>query len=399
MSKALGMRCVWGFCGVLASVLLLFSTARAEVSSDLSGSILVYPKVVWDSGRDTVIQLSNTGNNLVHAHCFYVNAQTFQGVPRWQVTDFHLWLTRQQPVHWVASRGRPVDPTDNTIPPSDGSGLDPGAIPPVPPDFVGELKCVQVDASGNPFGGNELKGEALLRDSDGDVSKYNAVAILANPELNNDPPERELRLDNTEFNDGEYNSCPNSWLLNHFTDGAPSEVVQTFTPSLCVDDEDCPIRTMLTLVPCKEDFENLIPSQVTVQFEVVNEFEETFSTSTTVDCWLTTRLADIDVGTGTCTGDGESCQSDDDCINNANGFCSKNSVFSFGVTGTPSAFTTITPVDQDGGVIAVAEESHFTSIDDVQLGGAWAAWNPQHSGTRFEATGGVVDTITIPSSF
>ena len=78
MSKALGMRCVWGLCGVLGSVLALASVARAEVSTDVSGSVLVFPKVVFDGGsmaddRDTVIQISNTSNNLVHAKCFYVN--------------------------------------------------------------------------------------------------------------------------------------------------------------------------------------------------------------------------------------------------------------------------------------------------------------------------------------
>ena len=78
MSKALGMRCVWGLCGVLGSVLALASVARAEVSTDVSGSVLVFPKVVYDgntlldnglNGRDTVIQISNTSNNLVHAYC------------------------------------------------------------------------------------------------------------------------------------------------------------------------------------------------------------------------------------------------------------------------------------------------------------------------------------------
>jgi hypothetical protein len=47
MSKALGMRCVWGLCGVLVSVLALASVTRAEVSTDVSGSVLVWPKVVW----------------------------------------------------------------------------------------------------------------------------------------------------------------------------------------------------------------------------------------------------------------------------------------------------------------------------------------------------------------
>ena len=145
MSKALGMRCVWGLCGVLVSVLVLSSAARAEVSSDFSGSVLVYPKVIWDSGRDTVIQLSNTSNNVVHAHCFYVNAQEFQGNPRWQVTDFHLWLTRQQPVHWVASNGRAVNPTDGiagleTIKVL-GAGIQTGIV-------VGQRGCCDQDIDG-----------------------------------------------------------------------------------------------------------------------------------------------------------------------------------------------------------------------------------------------------------
>src|SRR5438477_9522652 len=70
MSKALGMRCVWGLCGVLGSVLALASVTRAEVSTDVSGSVLVFPKVVFgpfnaDSAmdpsliRDTVIQIAN----------------------------------------------------------------------------------------------------------------------------------------------------------------------------------------------------------------------------------------------------------------------------------------------------------------------------------------------------
>src|SRR5262245_8979692 len=77
MSKALGLRCVWGLCGVLASVLVVPSLTRAEVTSDLSGSVVVWPKVVWtgnnsdsDIDRDTIIQLTNTSNQLVHVWCF-----------------------------------------------------------------------------------------------------------------------------------------------------------------------------------------------------------------------------------------------------------------------------------------------------------------------------------------
>jgi len=417
MSKALGMRCVWGLCGVLVSVLALASVTRAEVSTDVSGSVLVFPKVVWSgllaqlSGeppRDTVIQLSNTSNNMVHAHCFYVNAQSVNGQPLWQVTDFTIWLTRQQPTHWVASEGRPVNPSDGFG--DGGSGLDPGAIPPVPPGFDGELKCVQIDASGTPFGGNNLKGEALIRAADGDVTKSNAVAILANPDLAGGDPANELRLDNSPLNNGEYNSCPNTWLLDHFVDGAQDQVVHSLNGLWCEDDE-CPIRTFLTLVPCTQDFENQIPASVTVQFAIVNELEQVFSASTTVDCYKTFRLADVDAPTGRCTGDGAPCLTDYQCIEDNDGFCDKASVFSLGNLGTGTAFTRITPVDLDGGVLAVAEEVHYNNltIDDVQVSNkAAAAWNPQATGSRYDATnpdnggpagGPVVDQITIPQGF
>jgi len=413
MSKALGMRCVWGLCGVLMSVLALASVTRAEVSTDVSGSVLVFPKVVWTGGdtdisRDTVIQISNTSNNMVHAHCFYVNAQQFNGVPLWQVTDFSIWLTRQQPTHWVASQGRFINPSDGLG--NDGSGLDPGAIPPVPPGFEGELKCIQTDVVGVPFGGNSLKGEMLIRSANGDVSKGNAVAILANPDLAANDPADELLLDNTPNHDGEYNSCPNTWLLDHFVDGATNTVVDTHNPLWCAGG-DCPIRTYLTLVPCTQDFENAVPATVTVQFSIINELEQVFSASTTVTCWETTRLADIDSPTGKCTETGRTCRTDDQCISVAEGVCDKTSVFSLGNLGTGTAFTSITPVDLDGGVITYAEEVDFNHNDvgSIQLTNrAWAAWNPQFIGTRYDATdpaqggpeaGPVIDVITKPTSF
>jgi hypothetical protein len=412
MSKALGMRCVWGLCGVLVSVLVLASVTRAEVSTDVSGSVLVFPKVVWTGGtgptaRDTVIQISNTSNQLVHAHCFYVNAALFNGVPLWQVTDFTIWLTRQQPTHWVASQGRSVNPTDGFG--ADGSGLDPGAIPPVPAGFEGELKCIQTDVVGTPFGGNSLKGEILIRSGDGDVSKGNALAILANPDLAGQTG-NELLLDNSPNHDGEYNACPNTWLLDHFVDGAPNPVVSAANAVWCSGDE-CPIRTLLTLVPCTQDFENVVPSTVTVQFAIVNELEQVFSASTSVTCYKTVRLADIDAPTGRCSADASRCTTDEQCIAANAGFCEKQSVFSLGRLGTSTAFTRITPVDLDGGVLTYAEEENFNNltVSGVQTTNrAFAAWNPQFIGNRYDATdpnqggpqgGPVVDVITIPEGF
>jgi hypothetical protein len=400
------------------------SMTRAEVSIDVSGSVLVFPKVIWtgDPGmgmngdlalsRDTVIQITNTSNNMVHAHCFYVDARPdFFGNPVWQITDFQIWLTRQQPTHWVASQGRSVNPGDGFG--NDGSGLDPGAIPPVPEGFEGELKCIQADASGTVFGGNNLKGEAVIRSADGDVSKHNAIAILANPDLAGADPANELRLDNSPNNFGEYNACPNTTLLDHFVDGANDPVIDTLNDFWC-DDDECPVRTYLTLVPCSQDFENQQFTSVTVQFSIVNEFEEIFSASTTVNCWATFRLADVDAPSGRCTDSGDTCTDDQQCIDAAEGFCAKVSVFSLGNVGTSTAFTRITPVDLDGGVLTVAEQVHFNNLEDsptigIQISNrSWAAWNPQAIGNRYDATdpaqggpagGPVVDTITIPDFF
>src|SRR5262252_4015255 len=61
----------------LVGVLLALCAAvpsRAATTTEQSASILIFPKIVFDGSRDTVIQISNTANSMVHAHCFYVNA-------------------------------------------------------------------------------------------------------------------------------------------------------------------------------------------------------------------------------------------------------------------------------------------------------------------------------------
>jgi hypothetical protein len=266
------------------------------------------------------------------------------------------------------------------------------------------------------------------------VSKYNAISILADPDTASADPSQELLLNNTPNtpdNEGEYNSCPNQILLNHFADGASNPVISAVNPDECTDHCDvdtcsitatsctsdadcegadqCPIRTELTLVPCSEDFENIVPGRVTVQFAIVNEFEQNFSASTTVDCWLNERLANIGGTTGTCSGDeGGSCLTDADCIADGdNGFCEKRGPFTVATLGTDAVFTRITPVDLDGGVIGVAEELQYSrsasAATPVRGASATAAWDLQKLGTRFDATidlegGPVVDKIRLPNN-
>ena len=392
-----------GLCSLAAASAVLVSSARADVVTEKGASILVFPKVIANGEQDTIIQISNITNNMVHARCFYVDSQLPPGceiedarvgcIPSWSETDFSIWLTKQQPTHWLVSRGRPVDPTDNfqlnmtwgpgnqfdtwVTTPFDGAGIDPGAVPPVPEGFTGELKCIQVMADGTPIGANSLKGEATLEkisgNDAGDVSKYNAIGIQgteAAAATCGDPTQDcVLQLNNPRgTTDGEYNACPQTLILNHFADGVQDPVIG----------DGSRVTTELTLVPCSENFETQTPSHVVVQFLVYNEFESRFSTSTTVDCWLNTRLTDID------------------SPNNPD-----LSVFSAAVLGSTVAQTRMNPADPtdgtfNGAVVGVAEADRET----LEACGAASASTLHTEGDRFTGTdGGAFDQIILPRLF
>jgi hypothetical protein len=367
MSKLTGRAFPFGLGAlVVATVLAAGVTARADVTTEEPGSIVVFPKVIATEGRDTIIQIANTGNTLVHAHCYYTNAQLVNpeappspfNPPLWQEVDFFIWLTRQQPTHWSASEGRDVNPFDSFFNGTGdvyGAGIDPGFVPPVPLNFVGELLCVEVDSDGNPVSGNKLKGEATIKSESGDVSKYSAIAIIGGP--NAGATGTALQLDNDQ-----YNSCPNTLLLNHFANGVDDPVAEEF--NACAT--GCPITTELTLIPCRRDYENQIPGSVNIFFEIFNEFENRFSTTTGVTCWLNLDLSDIGSG----------------------------NVFEPEVLGTLTGYTRIQPVGNSGGLLGVAEEFH------AAVGGSpvsAAAFNLAIEGSRFDPGAGreIIDTIVL----
>jgi hypothetical protein len=290
---------VAGVIGLLAGV------AGADVTTERSASIVVFPKVMAAGTQDTIIQLSNTSNQMVHAHCIYVNAALTDPTlppgpfnpPLWNELDFDIWLTKQQPTVWVVSQGRSTDPTDNLTNPCTpsnstcyGVGFDPGFVPPTPEGFTGELKCIETDLSGVAIPGNHLKGEATIVDTaTNDVAKYNGIGILGNPDV---PDQDGVLCLGGEQSDAcplgaEYNACPNTWILNHFADGASDPIADNQGASASS------VGTELTVVPCTEDFEHKTPTSVVVQFLLYNEFESRFSASTTVTCWENTPLSDI----------------------------------------------------------------------------------------------------------
>jgi hypothetical protein len=112
---------IWGL-----SALLLSPMAHAATFSDAAAAVVVYPKVVVTSTRDTVITLTNAAAHQTAAHCFYVNANnrctnsgevcstsadcvvdgiTGSCVGGWIEVNFDVILTPEQPLAWSAHDG------------------------------------------------------------------------------------------------------------------------------------------------------------------------------------------------------------------------------------------------------------------------------------------------------
>jgi len=323
---------------LLAVLVVSGGHARADVTTDQPGSIVLFPKVISDGTRDTLIQITNTSTLSQHAHCIYINASgacstttdqacnldsdcppTETCVHQCTPTNFDIDLTPQQPTAWLVSIGRQVDPNDGFF------GLDPGNVPARGTAFTGELKCIQTDSGDAPIPGNSLKGEAtIVTAATGQISVYNGISILALSTPNLPAPPStvwDLNLNNTV-----YNACPNNLILNHYAEGA----TDSFTAAT--------VNTELTLVPCSEDIEDLGllgGTHARAVFSIINEFESQLSANITFDCWLNRRLTDISsqfnrgtIGsdfaktrisapTGTCTAPaaGLPCTSDAQCGN------------------------------------------------------------------------------------
>ncbi len=409
--------------GVLLAGLVTAPGARADVTSDESGTLLIYPKVVSDGARDTLIQMSNRTNSVVMVHCFYINASgscsatvdqsceidadcptSETCIRQCNATNFELVLTAQQPVQWRVSTGRlttipsapcrPGQTCQCTVDSSSGQLVCPGMligqnnasfVPPVGMDFVGELKCYQINADGDPLPGNALKGTATIQDlGTGQISEYNALAVAANADpVNGLNSDGELRLNFSGSGAGELNYCPQSLVFTANADG----VVDSFTGAT--------ITTELTLVPCSELLEEDVPAPVRLRFVGYNEFEQSLSIEAfSFECFLNRGLANLPVNNGgifvngnqdlwkiriaprpvnvcyTGSNRGGSCSSDADCPGALTG-----------PAGTPLGCLPAS------GVLGVAEEFYSNN----GLAGT-AAFNLRHEGSR----SGFGDIITLP---
>ncbi|MFI5397151.1 MAG: hypothetical protein ACHQ9S_16560 [Candidatus Binatia bacterium] len=301
--------------GALGACMLVAGAARADVTTQRPGSILIFPKVVNDGTRDTVIQITNTSNSLDTARCFYLAGQLgANGLPLCSETDFFINLTRQQPTIWRASTGRGQFSSD---------GLSPGQVPPVPLGFTGALICAEVDSSLEaPVAKNALKGEAtLLSATSDDQSKYNGIAFLGGAANDGD---NVLNLDSSE-----YNACPAGSRVDFIASDAEDPVIDslgnagrcslagvlTATPcnttanctggqicstgqcsngAACNVDADCTtgtcapltgVTTNVTVLPCNLDLNALVPTAVSLVLSGKDTEQSTLSGSKTMSCW------------------------------------------------------------------------------------------------------------------
>lgn len=314
---------------MLAAVALWGAPALADISSDKPGSVVLWPKVINDGTRDTIITLTNTSNVTAYAHCEYVNSAAFCAitggyctpgaraggpgqcpalpgnacVPQWQSGDFDIVLTRQQPTFWRVSTGRQDNPflppngaCDTTLgPPATQScpGLFPtGQILPVAPSFRGELRCVQTAMDGSLITQNSLKGEATLVTTvtdaggaliDTSVSTYNSINVEG---VNGPTVDGIVRLNGVE-----YSACPPAVEVSHYSSGAPS-IAESINDSVCDPTDGCPVEAEITIIPCRADFENEIGAAWTTQIFYYNEFETRTSTGGPADCWQNFDLRD-----------------------------------------------------------------------------------------------------------
>jgi hypothetical protein len=271
---------------------------------------------------DTIVQLTNTSEFLTKVLCFYTNTnshcsnapeticteENFRDVcPRgglcvqgWIETDFHLTLTKRQPLSWSVNDGLSSLPLANMGGQGNPPQMNEGSIPPAPEvPFTGELICIELDlATELPSDRNDFKGEAKIVTTireQLDINQHNAIGIKAIEGRQMEPfnvlnvggPDAEYGVFNETVDPPRFAGCPNVWTLNHFFDDA-----QVLTHDHEVVGS---VDSILTIVPCERDylFQTFNGPDITVQFLVFNEFEQRFSTSIKISCYEEIRLSDI----------------------------------------------------------------------------------------------------------
>ena len=219
----------------------------------LPSALLVFPLIAADdNGGDTRIELMNLSGSGQDVECFYVFGDT-----SCNEIGFFLSLTPYQPLSWLATEGLNDVLTRSAAPPFFGQG---------------ELKCAVVppaNAQDVEFH-NTIQGRATVYGSTGRTVSYGAVGFQR---LSPGDFTGVLSLDGRT-----YAQCPDKLHFDVLADQP------TATPATTSD---------LILVPCSQDLLLQMPATITVQFLILNEFEQQFSTSISVTCFERAALSAI----------------------------------------------------------------------------------------------------------
>lgn len=208
----------------------------------LASALIIFPYIVAEGDRDTRVQLLNLSNRDIRVNCFYVRDA---GEPFGCLEiGFVVGLTPQQPLSWMASEGANNPLTFSAVPPFTG---------------VGELKCAVMPDVPDLAAHNALQGRAAVFDSlSGDTVGYGSVGFQR---LIPGAFPGAVSLDGFT-----YDECPERLHFQVLTrpSGGPS--------------------SSLVLTPCEQDLLTQTPTTTVVQMQIVNEFEQVFSSSTRFTC-------------------------------------------------------------------------------------------------------------------
>lgn len=204
----------------------------------LASAVIVFPYIETGPNTDTRIELMNMSAQQVQLQCFYVRASDCVEV------GFYVSLTANQPLSWLADQGANNPLTRTAVPPFTGRG---------------ELKCAVSTNRPELSAHNVLQGRALVYDiPTGETVGYGAVGFQR---LTPGPYSGVIDLDGYT-----YESCPDRLhfqVLTRPNSGPSSELIA---------------------VTCAEDLLTQTPTETVVQLQIVNEYEQVFSSSFRFQC-------------------------------------------------------------------------------------------------------------------
>ncbi len=243
-----GRRWLAAIVPAVVSALVATAAVAGPPAQKLPSAFLAFPHIESNGYADTRIELVNLTQDTQQLNCFFVT----EGVGTYcRELGFLVYLTPYQPLSWLASWGL-NDPTSGTA---------------APPFFgTGDLLCAVVAPIPDVEAYNTVQGRATVFEQSGATASYGAVGFQR---LQGGDYDGVIRLDGFR-----YAQCPAELHFQVLTD----------RPGL---------TSNLVLVPCSQNLLTQTVTSTVVQFLITNEFEQSFSASTSVDCYGSWALSDF----------------------------------------------------------------------------------------------------------